>query len=985
MVVRQRFTDGGSGTGVTSLVHISGPHANFVSSSDETAEAGFLGFYDNTLGLHVELPRILAGNVLDRDSVRLSVRNALLRYFSTNAAAGMTVNGMTGDVILNAGNVGYDGGSLADFLATGKGSAGGSAGISEIASDGAFLLAQGSKNVITCSQALQDLGFSFRANGVFPRAAVFFDRDVQIGDTVHVTANVGGEVKDLWTSVAGIKPRYLPGTVDAAVVLGDRNAADQTASLVLADQSASAVTVTLGSAANWYAPMLQRGVAKESYQIDTVFGGDALTARFRVSSSTGTTANSAAAAEDPVTHQIRLPIGDLDAWLVLDNADTFTPGMSWTVTAQALLTAAAAAGSGSYTGGQTALQPKQITYIVTVTKGGEIPASAPSTDAEIYAAPTLSVQTANGSDKSQLVRVLQQGIPVLLSRYGVQIAFTGNYLVTGDKYYITCHSSYADIYPTLILNRNVPDDWTDPAADVPVTLELFLREEETVLPEYSLTLAGPASNYEVDSEGVRINPNALVTAPSWTVAGEPGPLTLYGSEEQGSGKVYMSMRYFVPDLAKQVVRVSTIDELNELVSGPVVRDNPLKYAAFYALNEGAGAAVLLTAVTDPNDLTEWQNVIDLVSDRNDVFHLLPLCEGNHDVHELFYQHILSSNQPETARERMLFLISYDEQTKAVLTERNGFAVTGKMSIETSVGSSQYAAWTAETDGADFTEAGVKAGDTLRTYFDFDSSGKQVWTEYRISEVVNSSVLRLDVRVEKVVPDQAGMAFEIWRTQSNTDYADSIAATDGFSNMAVVYIRSNNTNPYYGPVAPAAALVGLIGSVVSHQGVTWYPLTGINPDLWENSFSESQLNHLAGNGVLVISRHSDGYVCARHAVTTYKSPEAGVSRTRLTVKMTEEMYIRNAFLVLKEYRNSLRGFVGVTNVSEGTKLAIRANIDGVSQALYNASDYPQLGGRITTLPENIVIQESGLLADRLYVNFTTEGPFPLNVLDVTMYF
>jgi len=98
---------------------------------DTTAEQGYLGTYSQSGGLHVELPRCLVGNVLDRDSVSVSMRNALLRYFRTTSET--------------------------------------------------FILPKGARNVVTCTQALQGTNFSFRTNGPIERAVVFQDRDVRRG------------------------------------------------------------------------------------------------------------------------------------------------------------------------------------------------------------------------------------------------------------------------------------------------------------------------------------------------------------------------------------------------------------------------------------------------------------------------------------------------------------------------------------------------------------------------------------------------------------------------------------------------------------------------------------------------------------------------------------------------------------------------------------------------------------------------------------
>jgi hypothetical protein len=439
-----------------------------------------------------------------------------------------------------------------------------------------------------------------------------------------------------------------------------------------------------------------------------------------------------------------------------------------------------------------------------------------------------------------------------------------------------------------------------------------------------------------------------------------------------------------PDLARQIVTIRSLADLNDLVSGPIRPGNPLKYAAYWALNNGAGSQGLLTSVADPNDRDEWKKVTDMISERDDVFHVFPLTGGDRDINELFYQHIKEMNQVEAAKERVLYLVAHDPETVAILTSDQSRPVVGKLSVETSVGSSQYAAYTVETSGVDFLALGVKTGDTLRTRFDFDLAGREVWTEYQVDEVVNAATLRLTAESATIVPDQVAMSFEIWRTQNNDDYADSIAATGGFDDMLVRYLYIDNADQEFSPLGPAAALVGLIGSVVPHQGVTWYPLEGFETDGWTNRFSNAQLNHMAGNGVLLITKHADGYLCARHAVTTYKSPLDADPRTALTMKMTEEMFVRNGLLVKKEYRCALRGFNGIANNSPGTRLAILANLNMKSDQLKNDTEYPTLGGRITAGPFDLDIRTHALFKDHVLVSLRVEGPVPLNSLECDLF-
>jgi hypothetical protein len=138
-------------------------------------------------------------------------------------------------------------------------------------------------------------------------------------------------------------------------------------------------------------------------------------------------------------------------------------------------------------------------------------------------------------------------------------------------------------------------------------------------------------------------------------------------------------------------------------------------------------------------------------------------------------------------------------------------------------------------------------------------------------------------------------------------------------------------------------------------------------------------------VLLLTKHADDYICARHAVTTSKSPLSSNPRTSLTLKMTEEMFVRNALLVKKEFRKVVKkGFIGVTNNSAGTRLAIQANIEMVADELKNDVDYPRLGGRITEGPIDLVIRTHSLFDDRLIASGRVIGPVPLNSFEWDLF-
>jgi uncharacterized protein YbjQ (UPF0145 family) len=937
MVVRQSFLNDTTATAVASSVHISGPHANFVSAEDSTEDLGFLGTYSASDGLHVELPRCLVGNVLDRNSVNVVLKNAMLRYFRTTTES--------------------------------------------------FILPAGTRNIVSASPALQNQGFSFIANGAYGRAGVFGDRDVRAGDAVHLMATVANQVEELWTTVAAITTRYQPGTVTPAVGLGAKNAAATTASVKVlsSDGFPDLYTTALTSETGWDIPLRVRGVVNDIYTIETIIGGDVSGARFRITSATNDNIGSLSLVAGTVGANAvyQLKIGTSEAFLNFDADAVFTAGSLIAIRAQAAVVLNTPTAGGEYTASYSERVAREATYVVTVMKGGAIPATEPTDEISRYGCPSLSVTTSDGSDKTPVVRVFAQGQPVSISRYGVTLTFSGEYLIEGDKFYVTCRSPYSDIAPNLILKRNIPDHWIQDT-NAAVSIELFAVEPEIDVPEYSMTSSGRVVNWTIEEGGIALRPGLSLYTPSWSINGEPAALDVFGFESSKTSQTYMRMRYFISDIAHTIASVTSLAELNELLSGPIRADNPLKWAAYHALNNGTGSTVLLTAVPDPNNIEDWKAVTDLISERDDVFHVLPLSYGDKAVNKLFYEHIQEMNVDETAKERVLYLISNDQQVHEVLTDYFGNPVLGQLSVEQGIGSSRYVAYTNKTAGVDFITSGIRAGDIIRTNYDFDLNGQTIWKEYAVEEVINADTLRLTSSVDSVVVDEVPLAYEIWRVQTNDEFADSIANTDGFQDMLVRYLYTDNAAEGFDQVAPAAALVGLIGSVVPHQGVSWYPLSGFPSDNWVGRFSNAQLNHMGGNGVLLITRQQDGTIAARHAVTTAKAPLASEPETSLSLKMSEEMFVRNALLLKKEFRSVLKGITGVTNNVPQTQLEVSSRIEVKAIFLKDDTNYPLLGGRIADGPINLKVAKHQLFKDSMWVSFEVTGQVPLNRLECRIF-
>ena len=919
MVVRQRFVDDGGASAVAAAVHISGPHANFVSRGTSSFEQGLLGTYSEATGLSTWLPTVLQDNVLDVSSMELVFTNAALQYFSATTES--------------------------------------------------FSIPENSRNVV---DAL-DPGFSFTTYGSTDRYFRFENRDVQIGDLVRLTAVVGGETEIFWSSIARLLPKYIPGEIDILADPALTNAPLTAAgSSILVANEMPGIDIDVDGIPG--ADLLEKGLAEATYTVQVTIGGDTSSARFRVLASNGEIENGV----------IVSSIGELTSTLVSGVTLTFSDSASGPLTfaagtfavfkVSAAYSPVTVTTAGDYTVKAVERAAKETTYTITVIRGGEVPLTPPVTELERASRPVLSVTTNTGLDQVPSVRVDQAGTPIDIGRYGIQINVPAGYLITGDKFTVKARSSYSNAVSGIGLNDNLPQDWISSTATA-VHLELFLNR-----PELVISAESGADDWTIEGNVVRVRPNIMRSDPAWWVGGEMIPMPLVA---RSTTKAYLTFRYFVSDLAGTITQVTTLAELDDLVSGPVDSSNPLKYAAYHALAGGEGSQVLLTAVADPADITEWEKVTDLISERDDVFHVFPLCYGDKQITDLFYRHIQEMNVDEVAKERLLYLVDYTPETIALAQGIEGLSYEGVFSEEVESGV-EYIAFTSNAPEVDFRELGVRRGDVLRTNFVYDLSGKLVWSDYVIAEVMNSSTVRIENTFGLDVSDTGPRVFEVWRHQLPREQREVIADTAGIQDMLVRYIMVDNVDKSVDPLGPASTFVGLVGSVVPHQGVSWYPLPGWSVDGWQGKYSNADLNHMAGNGVTVITRHADGFVAARHAVTTAKAPLAGMPETLLSLKMSEEMYIRNALLIKKEFRNALRGFVGVTNLVEGTRAAIEANLYATSNYLKNSNEYPTLGGRITSDIQDLVLREHILHRDTLIVSFKVECPFALNTLDCTLY-
>jgi hypothetical protein len=223
--------------------HISGGHAKLIRWSDENErEFGNLGFYDNGADTAFSWPHRPAGAVIDADYTKLFIKDALLKYFSDPSTSGSTI---TVDTTLGARN----------------------------------RVVSGTVN--------------FVSNGAFARNAALGDRDAKIGDVVRVRGVAEGtgataDVLTLWTYIRGFIANVVASSIDSPIAASS-NAGAQGASSTATRTAGVANSITITPSGSYNG--LPSGVISEVYTLTVIDGsinGDLTTARFRVTSASGT-------------------------------------------------------------------------------------------------------------------------------------------------------------------------------------------------------------------------------------------------------------------------------------------------------------------------------------------------------------------------------------------------------------------------------------------------------------------------------------------------------------------------------------------------------------------------------------------------------------------------------------------------------------------------------------------------------------------------
>lgn len=661
-----------------------------------------------------------------------------------------------------------------------------------------------------------------------------------------------------------------------------------------------------------------------------------------------------------------------------ESSDTLVVGQKWAVTVnqaytpvRAIANNANSSNPGEY-GGDV-----NDTYIVECVVGGDVDG--------VQNYPQVMVRTARGRDNMGPFIVNAAGTTASnffsIGSNGVAVAFATAVgapvenleLRKGDKWYVTVNAKKAGAANKLILRHDLPAAMRGSEENpVPLDIKLYIKDDIQI--SKNRLDAPPAVNYEMEETQICVKAGITAYHPEWTQNSVALPLPVVGAT------LYAEYREWVADLADEVNGIASVGEL-DAIPGQLDPDNPLKWGVFKALSNSNGTVVKYTAVSNPTDLDKWQNVIERLVGRDDLYNVVPLTFDKR-VQDLFAAYV-DGESNEVANNWKGGFFAIPSRTRKMLVGE-GAAVAGvsgatingpvlaTVSDNPEAANTQYTLLQVAQNGY-FITNNVQAGDIVRYHYSVDGFGDTTYTEYVVDQVLSENALLLYSGPAAAVT--VAERVEIWHNMARSEMATDIAQRAGvFSDRRICAVWPDQVGSA-GTMQPgfflAAGLAGLASGVLPHQGLTNVEVAGF--DDYSRSyklFNETQLNEMAEAGVWIVTQARDGTPYTRHAVTT----------DNLDLNRREEMIRRNVDSMSYLFLRRLRPYIGRTNATPGMVDLLRNRVNEIIDFLRSNGYTQELGSQLIDGTVRI-LRIHPLLKDRIEIVIDLVVPAPLNNLEL----
>ena len=795
----------------------------------------------------------------------------------------------------------------------------------------------------TAVNEITHASLSFAANGTsYPTSAAFGDRGVKAGDRILIN----GELADTTPFTLATYVQAVRGIPTGASV-GAVEASDDNAIVSAGSDSITAgidnITDAVGVVDSSLYNGLESGHQDETYLVEVITpstGGDPTTARLRVTSASGT---DNIALLEPAAYGLPTAIGGrgLTVTLTSGTTDDLYEGDNWTISVVQAYAIPVLTQGGTY----NATDQKDRRYIVEVVSGADM------TDS-----PVIRVTTAAGTDASTLV-TLTEAAPdnsqvFALGSYGLtmQIAATTG-LFTGDRWTIDTVANKPQQIQTIRLGHSLPADVAYNLVSANLEVTLFIVDN-IELPKQSPVVG--QFNWETNTEEIRIYDDLLIEYPAWTVNGEIVSLPLMAPAEfNNPSQQFVTYRGWTA-ADPLITALSTTSELADL-PGPIDVDNPLKYALSKALLMSAGHPIYYLNIGDPSVTDNWLRALSLAESYEGTYGLVPLTRDS-TVLDLVASHVSTMSGPAFNRFRVAWFTDIPREEAVVVSSLNsddGEPVLATITDNPDQTGSQYTLLTLATNNVNLEDLQIRPLDRVRFAFATDGWGNESYAEYVIDRVINGNTAILVSG--PMLPESVAKKIEIHRTLTPGERVAAFSDTLGnlVSFVAEPGNSSGQTPGYLIRMLPfshvydgltevpsyfmAATLAAARSALAPHQAMTRLPISGFSRVKGIDDFSTTELNELAASGGFIVARDiRTGNLAVRHGVTAGNWDN---------VNTREESIISNAHSISFYLFDVLDPYIGQSNVTDSTMVAIATDLDAATRYLQNANFSPALGGQV----------------------------------------
>lgn len=793
---------------------------------------------------------------------------------------------------------------------------------------------------------------AFVTNGAGTRNVAFKNRDVRVGDRVRVVdVATGTKIKE--TRITALTADIVAAVIPSPAVNAGTNPATQAESFTYqagqSDDQGTGHLIDPGAGIN-YVGNLATGVIADTYTIEVTTGGGVGVAKLKVTSASGE--------DDQENITFSAFATDISAgtrgfeFQIDQNGGpaTLTAGEVYVVDVEADYTQQTPVTTGSTFSGST-----DTIYKVEVVKGG------------LWADnPKVKVTTNNGIDgaAAQIVSATQS-FP--LGNLGVVMNFNDsgptpqNGLRLGDIYTISVTAATTGPIRTATLAD--PLDATI-IANENLLATFFLYQASKEIPAKGFPEFGD-ENWATSDTDITFEAGIETLDSSWVDNDlvTQLPLTVYKAD------LYVEYRALLRDGSNTIGTLSELG-LVETVLGSSVPENPLAFAATYALQNSGGKGLLYLPV-ESDDLSGYQAALSVLEASDDAFYIVPLTQDS-TIIDLLEGHVNAESEPTKAHERRL-VVSRTLDIVDILVDKDG----NNNNLMGTVATDGNNFVLVNLPGGEFLTNGVRSGDFLRTKYAFDEFGKTVYESYKIATVTDEDNL---VLVAPGLPAAIVSAerMTVARVLTKDEQAAKVAAlSTSFSNRRVNNIWpdvAKNAGRELPGYFLAAAVAGLKSGVAPHQGVTLVTVNGFD-DLSKSFqyFTPTQLDTIAAGGTLIVTQdRQGGQAFVRHQLTTDRTDEN-----------RQEWSVNDALdSITKSLRNVVKPLVGRYNINDNLLTLLDTVINQHLDSLIRETLTTQAGAILNGFTV-IKIEQDPLIRTQVNIEIELNIPAPLNVVRIKL--